>query len=468
MNKNKIGNIILGVLIITLLMAIYCAYTAFVYAGAVIAVVALGIILVILGVLYKNKNKKTKLVLTLSIVMMLLLCVGTYGTSKINSTLSKISNAGEYEVVQIVALKDSQLTKDSDLSQCQLAYVNGDDGAYKKSSEILEENNKKVNESKPYKETGSAYEELQSKKTELMVLTNVTKSDLAGINEDYEDSIKVLFEKKYPLEDAALKPVDISKDAFTVYLCGADLSSGDDINSTGRGDVNILLTINPKTQKVNLQAIPRDTFVNIPNTGGRSKLSYSGWWGGVQSSIESIEEKFGIEINYYAKLNFNGLTKLVDELGGVEVYSHYNYTAYGYTFTKGINKVDGKKALAFARARKMLPENELSRGQHQMELIKGIFKKFGENPNYDDAMKIIESLSNNFTTNIPKGDFLKAFNLVVKLLPELQTMENHSIKGEYKWHYDEVRTNNYLYYYYPEKSEIDRVKKDIQNILEGK
>lgn len=120
---------------------------------------------------------------------------------------------------------------------------------------------------------------------------------------------------KYELDAVEIKPVDINSEPFTVYLCGADLSSGQDITSTGRGDVNILLTVNPKTAKVNLQVIPRDTFVYIPCRGGSSKLSYSGWWGGVQSSIDSIEDKFGVEINYYAKINFNGLVVLVDALG---------------------------------------------------------------------------------------------------------------------------------------------------------
>lgn len=466
MKKGKIINLI--VLIMNIVLSCYCTYTVFKYAGVLSAIIAglvLAAIIGFLAMLYK-KNKKSSLVL--SIVLVVTLLIGSYGAIKINGALSKITSIGEYETVQIVALKDSDITKDSDFSKFKLAYVNSDNGAYEKSSEILKENNKKVHNSTPYKDTKTAYKELKSKKVELMVLTNMTKSDLSSINEDYTDEIKVIFEKKYPMKDVTLKPVDISKEPFTLYLCGADLSSGDNINSTGRGDVNILLTINPNTKKVNLQAIPRDTFVEIPSVGGRSKLSYSGWWGGVQSSIASIEDKFDIDINYYAKLNFNGITELVDALGGVEVNSHYTYKAYRYTFTKGKNYVDGKKALAFARARKMLPENELSRGQHQMELIKGIFKKFAENPNFEDAMKIIDGLSDNFSTSLPRKDFVKAFNLVVDLLPQLETMENHSVKGEYKWHYDEVRTANYLYYYYPKESEINRVKNDIEKIISGK
>lgn len=124
-------------------------------------------------------------------------------------------------------------------------------------------------------------------------------------------------------------------------------------------------------------------FVYIPCRGGSSKLSYSGWWGGVQSSISSIEDKLNVDINYYVKINFEGLMDLVDALGGVQVYSHYTYSAGEYSFVEGYNEVDGEKALAFARARKMLPLNERSRGYQQMELIKAIFSKFAQEPTFD-------------------------------------------------------------------------------------
>ena len=103
-----------------------------------------------------------------------------------------------------------------------------------------------------------------------------------------------------------------------------------------------------------------------------------------------------------------------------------------------------------------------------MELIKGIFKKFAENPSYENSMAVINSLSTNFITNIPEEDYYKVFTLVVKLLPELQEMENHSIEGEYQWHDDEVRDGYYQYYYYPKESEIERVRESIQLIKDGK
>lgn len=467
LTSSKLALVTLIILVIDILAAIYIVTQVARYTGTLAAVIGFAAVAIIGGLIWFCHYKKPKVAVVVEILLTIALVIGIIGVGKINSVTGKISRTTEYEVVQIVTLKDNDIEADDDFETFTLGYTNSDDGAYEKSSEILVENDKKVKESKPYEDTESLYNDLLSSTTELMVLTSNTRSDLSVIDEEYEDKIKVLFEKKYEIGQAELKAVDITKEPFTIYLCGADLSSGEDINSTGRGDVNILLTVNPNTEKVNMQVIPRDTFVYIPCRGGSSKLSYSGWWGGVQSSIESIEDKFGIDINYYAKINFNGLIDLVDALGGVTVYSHYTYSYQGYSFTEGYNEVDGKKALRFARARKMLPQNELSRGQHQMELIKGIFKKFSENPTYENSMAVLDSLSNNFVTNLPEEDYYDAFKLVVNLLPQLETMENHSMEGTYQWHYDEIRDGYYQYYYYPTESEVDRVRNTINDILEG-
>ena len=465
-DKWKLASLLLLLALVAMSIYIVTILSNYFEGKILIAAIVGIVVLVALLAITHYKFPKSTLVIELLLIAICIFASSVLG--KVDEVAENISEVKEYEVVQIVAHKDSGITSEDDFSSYVLGYVNSDNDAYERSSEILAENSKVVSKSRPYKTTDEVYSSLLSKSIELMVLTNDTKVDLSMIDEDYSDKIVVLFEKQYEIEQVEADAVDISTEPFTVYFQGTDLSSGDNISSTGRGDVNILLTVNPVSEQVYLQVIPRDTFVYIPCRGGSSKLSYSGWWGGVQSSIKSIEDKFDIKINYYAKINFNGLTDLVDALGGVEVYSHYTYESHSYYFQEGYNYVDGDQALVFARTRKILPQNELSRGQHQMELIKGIFKKFAENPTYDNAMSVIDSLSSNFITNIPKEDYYDVFSLVVKLLPELQNMENHSITGEYQWHYDEVRPTYYQYYYYPEESEIERVRNNIQAILDGK
>lgn len=451
-----------------LLVAAACIYMLiqiYPFFNLGIALVAALAAILLIMLLFCLQKKKPFIALLLEVLLILILAVGIFGAKEVNEVTEKISTTVEYETVQLVCMKDTGIKETDSFADYNAGYLNKDTHSFESLIDILETHKKTVAKSRPYKSTKSMYESLQRGSVQLMIITSDIKSDLMTIDEDYQDKVKVLFELQYELDSIEAKAVDISKEPFTIYLCGADLSAGENIQSTGRGDVNILLTVNPNTKKVNLQVIPRDTFVYIPCRGGSSKLSYSGWWGGVQSSIDSIEDKFDVEINYFAKINFNGMTDLVDALGGVTVYSHYTYSAGEYSFVEGPNYVDGAKALVFARARKMLPENERSRGYHQMELIKGIFRKFAENPTYESAMAVMDSLSQNFVTNLPKEDYKKAVSLVIELLPQLQTMENHTIEGEYLWHYDEVRTNYYQYYFYPYDTEMAAVKKRVDNVI---
>lgn len=468
LKSSLLAKITLGLIVLILCLGIYCLLKVWAYLPTYMAFIAVIAFIVLLAILVAIHYSHPKISVVLEVLLIICMVMGTLVITRVDDVVTNIVDTTEYETVDIVALKDSDITADSSFDDMVLAYVQDDEDGYIRSTEILKENNRVVKKEKPYKSTEKAYKALLNEKVDLLVLDNLTKSDLSEIDENYTDKIKVILTKEYVIESAKAKDIDITSEPFTIYLQGADLSSGNNINSTGRGDVNILLTINPNTKQVNLQVIPRDLFVYIACRGGKSKLSYSGWWGGVQSSIQSIEEVFDVDINYYVKINFDGLTELVDALDGVTVYSHYTYEAGGYQFTEGYNEVDGDKALIFARARKMLPLNERSRGFQQMELIKGIFTKFAQEPSYNHAMSVIDSLESNFTTNLPKSKFLDAYQVVIDLLPQLQTMENHSIEGEYKWHYDEIRPSYYQYYFYPAEGEVEAVKERINKVLEGK
>ena len=135
----------------------------------------------------------------------------------------EVSQTAEYETVQIAARKDGGITAEDDFSDLVLGYVNGDDGAYERSSEILEEHEKTVKKSKPYKSTKALYKFFCEGNAELMVLTPEIRSDLADLDEDYEEKLVILFEKEYKLGDVKTRAVDISREPFTVYLCGTDL-----------------------------------------------------------------------------------------------------------------------------------------------------------------------------------------------------------------------------------------------------
>ena len=102
-----------------------------------------------------------------------------------------------------------------------------------------------------------------------------------------------------------------------------------------------------------------------------------------------------------------------------------------------------------------------------MEIIKGIMNKLFENPSYDYMMSALDSIQENFMTNLPKDQFIDAFQLFLSMRDTLMNIETYSMNGEYKWHYDEVKKGYYLYYFYPSDGEIEKVRDRINNILQG-
>lgn len=155
--------------------------------------------------------------------------------------------------------------------------------------------------------------------------------------EDYKDQVKILYQ--YGIE-TEIQQEDTSVEApFNVYISGIDVSGP--ITTNSRSDVNIIMTVNPNTKKILLTTTPRDYYVTIPNISGeqRDKLTHAGIYG-VDASMATLEQLYGIDISYYARVNFTSLITIVDALGGVDVNSEYAFSAGGYDFVQGTNHLD--------------------------------------------------------------------------------------------------------------------------------
>lgn len=192
---------------------------------------------------------------------------------------------------------------------------------------------------------------------------------------------------------------DITNNYFTVYFSGIDRYGAITVRS--RSDVNIVMTVNPLTKHILLVTIPRDAYVLIPGVSGTNydKLTHAGIYG-VKTSMKTLEQVYGITIDYYVRVNFSSVEKFVDLLGGVDVYSAYDFSAGGYSYKKGMNHVNGKKALAFARERHSFASGDHQRGKDQMELIKGVIAKMQTPAVLNDFSGIMSTIADNFQTNL--------------------------------------------------------------------
>lgn len=189
---------------------------------------------------------------------------------------------------------------------------------------------------------------------------------------------------------------------ITVYISGND-SRSNDINSTERSDVNIIATINPKTRQILLLNTPRDYFVPLSVSGGvKDKLTHAGNFG-IEVSMDTLEMLYDTKLDYYFKVNFSGFQQIIDALGGIDVDSQYAFDSFisDYTYEKGINHLDGEKALFYVRERYNLPGGDFQRGVHQMQVIEAVAKKAMSPTILTQYLPLMNALSDCFRTNIP-------------------------------------------------------------------
>lgn len=415
---------------------------------------------------YLLNFKKTTVGMIVHIFLVLVLILSMFPIIRVSNFGSAITNTMEEDFVQVITKTDSTVQATDDFIGYRIAIIK-DDPYTNWGLQLLKDKNKTTGLVEvDYQTYEEAYKALMNDEIELMFFSSACESSLEETNFADHFNHRVLFEEKKQIEIDKLPTVDLTKNGFTVLISGVDLS-GTNINKKGRSDVIILATINPNTKKVHLQSVPRDIYAALPCRANlKTKINRSGSQGGINCTIEAVENYFDIDINYYTKINFTGFTDLIDSLGGISAYSQYNYCTGEYCFYQGMNEMDGAKALIFARIRKILPENDVSRGKNQLEIIKGIINKFAQEPSFDRMMNIMNSIEKNFVTSFSEKDFIALFNMFMNMKDDME-ITSDSIKGEIFWDDDPIY-HEYLYYYQPYKGEKELVKERIENILNGK
>ena len=205
------------------------------------------------------------------------------------------------------------------------------------------------------------------------------------------------------------------KNRINILLLGA---AGEGKAGKNLTDTIMIMSINTQTKKLALLSLPRDLYVKIPETKSYSKINSLYQYGlsnneGVETVKKSVEEITGLDINYYLIINYDGFKKVIDDLGGVNVYverdiydtrfpgSNFSYETF--KLEKGLHKMDGETALKFVRERHNDPEGDFGRAKRQQNMIqagKSKFFSFRTLLNVFALNKILDDLGNNVKTDI--------------------------------------------------------------------
>lgn len=232
-------------------------------------------------------------------------------------------------------------------------------------------------------------------------------------SEEFLNRTKIIYTYEESKEVVDREPIveTFETNAIVFYISGIDHEGS--LGWRARSDVNQLVIVNPDTKKISLISLPRDTYV--PTTclkGVKDKLTHAAVRG-IQCSISTIEQYLQTPIDYYVRLNFTSFISIFDIIGPTEIYSYYTFHSHGFDYVKGMNLMDSEKALMFARSRKDVPGGDQTRGLHQQEIIKGIFRKLTSPSQIGNIQKVINSTRRFVQTDVVPSTITELLDMLV-------------------------------------------------------
>lgn len=243
------------------------------------------------------------------------------------------------------------------------------------------------------------------------------------------------------LRDEQIEPYE---DNVSILFIGVDDSEKRN-DTSSRSDALMLATLNNADKSIKLLSIPRDSLVYIPEVGYQDKITHAHAFGGVEASIETVEDLFDIPVDYFVKMNFNAFIDVVDALGGISVEVPYERIELDENDKKtihlkpGLQNLDGRHALALARTRKA--DNDIERGKRQQVILKAMIEKAGSVSSISKYGEVIDALGNNLTTDLSFNDMKAMIAYLNNGSPKIDayTLEGYddSSTGVYYWRIDE-------------------------------
>lgn len=379
----------------------------------------------VIGLLKKHKTYKLT-VISLIIILFIsgvYIYVTRYALATSSFLGEVLQEATETEDYYIVVKKDSSYAKIDDIANKNVyMFQVPNDVKTKISNKVKVTFNTKDNL------TGIGNDLLQ-KNIDIALISLTQYNMISDEIKEFRANTKIIYTEKHDLQTSAKvkntgSKYSIKSGKFNVYISGIDTTGS--ISNVSRSDANVLATVNTETHEVLLTSIPRDYYVTLHSYGAKDKLTHSGIYG-VNETVKTVEDLLDTEINYYVRVNFTTVVKLVDKLGGVDIYSDYDFTTTSdeihYTFKKGYNNnVKGVAALAFCRERYAFPSGDNQRVKNQQAVIEAVMKKvLNSNTLLTKYTDILDSLKGSFQTNIAQDD-------ISALVNQINNMSSWSVK----------------------------------------
>ena len=425
----------------------------------IIIFMIVNIVIMLLFILsqYKAKNKKIRLTGKILIIIFCLLLIPlNYTFSKTMNALAKTETHVETDSVSIIVKANSTYQYTQDLKGKVYSTLATDDKSVDKTIEKLQTENNENIQPKVYSGVLTLVNALYNNDVDCII---INESYRAMIEEDFPNfssDTRVIYSKQYVTEINSPENSDITRNTFNVYVSGIDTYGS--ITTKSRSDVNMIMTVNPTTKTILLTSIPRDYYIPFNVLGGqRDKLTHSGLYG-VNETMQNVASYFGIDIDYFIRVNFDSLIDIVDSLGGIEVYNPQAFK----NFEVGKITLNGEEALAFSRERYSFEDGDKERGRNQMRVITGIINKILSPAIISNYSELMDKLHVSFQTNMSDEQII---SLVRMQLDDMSpwTIQQQSVNGNGQTLFSPIYGSD-LYMMVPDDKSVENAKVKINEL----
>ncbi|HEL2440659.1 TPA: LCP family protein [Streptococcus suis] len=468
-SKFKLVNFaLLGLYAITLCLFLVTMYRYnildFRYLNYIVTLLLVGVA-VLAGLLMWRKKARifTALLLVFSLVIT---SVGIYGMQevvKFSTRLNSNSTFSEYEM-SILVPANSDITDVRQLT----SILAPDEYDQENITALLDDISKMESTqlaTSPATSYLTAYQSMLNGESQAMVFNGVFTNILENEDPDFSSKVKKIYSFKVT-QTVETATEQVSGDSFNIYISGIDTYGP--ISSVSRSDVNIIMTVNRATHKILLTTTPRDSYVAIADGGQNQydKLTHAGIYG-VNASVHTLENLYGIDISNYIRLNFTSFLQLIDLVGGIDVENTQEFTSGGYNFPVGTVHLDAEQALIFVRERYSLANGDNDRGKNQEKVIAALIKKLSSPDNLANYQAILTGLEGSIQTDLSLETIMGLVNTQLESGTQF-TVESQALTGTGRSDLSSyAMPGSQLYMMEINQDSLEQAKATIQSVLDG-
>ena len=375
--------------------------------------------------------------------------VGNFYVYKTDGFMQKVTDHKIGDVkntVSIIVMDDSNIKDLSSLKGKKVGRLNNVDkvGTNKLLKSVKKKKGSNYFKTKKFDGALSEVEALYNGEIDAMILNESYRGNVTSVEEyeHFSTETRVVYSTSYytTKKNDSLVVSDITKNPFTILISGNDTTG--DVSELSRSDVNMLVTINPKTSTILLTSMSRDTYVETVcdadgdtacPEGQMDKITHTGIYG-LNTTRQTVEKFYDLKVNYSFRVNFTSVIDVVDALDGIDLNVEEGeqcdlfWANMKPGLPVGMHHVDGETALAFARERKAYVDGDYQRVRNQQKVMQAIINRAISSSALVNYTSFINSLESAFETNMTYDEITDLIKYELQAKPDWK-FETYQISG---------------------------------------